>query len=217
MTNTTKLLNSFDRIARRVSTLVPALPDPVTVSRNHCFLPLIQRMVQARRELNHATITAFTSVAKGDGVTHTVECLAWELAKYSGQQVLLTTGGGLATPPVQLPWEDDARVQHPVHRLLEVHGSGQRTMQNIRWQDLGGLRQRFGFVLVDCPSMQESSVVLHIGRMSDNVVLVVAEGESDLREVRIAHQVLAAGSTNVLGLVLNKRTNPIPNFISRFF
>ena len=212
---TSKFLDSFDRFARRVSTLVPAVPEPVDRSAHHCYLPLIQKLVQIRREQNQATVTAFTSINSGAGVTHVIESLAWELAKYTGQQVLLTTGGGLACPPVHLLWKDDEPIHHPVHRLVEVHGSGQRTIQTVRWQELRGLRQRFGFVLVDCPSMSESSAILTLGRTSDGVILVVAANETDRGEIQVAQQALSASSANLLGLVLNKRADPLPRFLSR--
>jgi hypothetical protein len=212
---TSKIFDTFDRFARRVSDLVPAVPEPIHRPAQHCYLALIQRLVQIRREQNQATVTAFTSIDSGAGVTHVIETLAWELAKYTGQQVLLTTGGGLACPPVHLLWKEDEPIQHPVHRLVEVHGSGQRTIQNVRWQELRGLRQRFGFVLVDCPSMRESSAILTLGRASDGVVLVVAASETDRSEITVAQQALVASSANLLGVVLNKRTDPLPGFLSR--
>lgn len=216
---TSKLLESFDQLtdhlARHVSTLVPAVPRPAEDSTRHCYLSLIQKLAQIQRSENQAIVVAFTSVHSGEGVTYVMESLAWELAKHTGRQVLLTTGSALACPPAHL-WNENEPIQHRVHRLVEVHGSGQRTLQNLRWQDLRGLRERFGFVLVDCPAMRDSSVVLTVARISDFVVLVVAANQAERREIKIAEQALKASSAKILGVILNKRTDPIPGFVSRF-
>jgi Mrp family chromosome partitioning ATPase len=216
MTNrTAKLLESLEQPQRPVATLIPALPVPRPGSTSHTYLQLVHRLVQLRQEQNHGSITAFTSAKSGEGVTHVIESLAWELAKHSGEQILLTTGYALTCPPVHPLWNRDDAISHRVHRLVEGRASEQRPLQSLRWQDLRGLRERFGFVLVDCPAIQKSSAILTLGRTVDGVVLVVAADETKRDDVRLAQQALAASSTKLLGLVLNKRKNPIPGAISR--
>ncbi len=212
---TAKLLESLDQPQRRVATLIPALPAPCASSTSYTYLPLVHRLVQLRQEQNHGTITAFTSANSGEGVTHVVESLAWELARHSGEQILLTTGYALTCPPVHPLWNQDRAISHRVHRLVEGHASERRPLQSLRWQDLRGVRERFGFVLVDCPAIQKSSAILTLGRSVDGVVLVVAADETERDDVRRAQQALAASSAKLLGLVLNKRRNPIPSPISR--
>ena len=211
----TRLLDSFGPQTRE-TLLVPAFPDPARGLANGYYLPLVCKLVQMRRDQAQATVTAFTSVASGAGVTHVTESLAWELAKHTGKQILLTSGDGLASPPAHLLWAEEKPIRSRGHRLVEVHASGQRIVHDLRWQDLRGMRERFGFVLVDCPAMNESPVILNVARMADAVVLVVAAEETNPDQVQAAQRTLLAASANVLGAVLNKRRNPIPRVISRY-
>ena len=212
---TAKLLESIEQPQRPVATLIPALPALRRGSTSHIYLQLVHRLMDLRREQNHGLITAFTSARTGEGVTFVIETLAWDLAKHSGEQILLTTGYALTSPPVHPLWNHDHSVSHRVHRLVEGRPNERKPLQSIRWQDLRGLRERFGFVLVDCPAIQESSAILTIGRTVDGVVLVVAAGETGRDEIRVAQQALTASSAKLLGLVLNKRKNPIPGPIGR--
>src|SRR5215472_10820689 len=126
----TRLLESLDQQTRD-TVHVPAFPDPARGVTADCFLPLVCRLVQMRREQTPATVTAFSSVAPGAGVSHVTESLAWELAKHTGQQILLTSGDGLAGPPAHLLWADQKPTRLRAHRLVEVHASGQRKMREL--------------------------------------------------------------------------------------
>src|SRR5579862_2288198 len=83
----------FDRILPRprprLNPSAPLLLD--------CYLPLVQTLFALREEQAGGVIVAFTSVARGEGVTHVVESLARKLAEHTFEQVLLTTAADLAS------------------------------------------------------------------------------------------------------------------------
>lgn len=209
----------FDTVRdRRTPTAQPAAPLSPEVAANlslSCYLPLVQKFAAMRRELGGGIIAAFSSISKGEGVTFVTESLAWVLAKQTGEQVLLTTPGGLASAACSQFREKTWPVFHPVRRLTGAGGK-EGELRELGADDLLGLRQRFGFVLVDCPAMRESSQALAVSRLCDGIVLVVAAGQSKRGEIEYAQSALQASSASILGLVLNKRVDPVPPFVSRY-
>ena len=85
----------------------------------------------------------------------------------------------------------------------------------MRYEDLQILRQRFGFVLVDCPAMRAAPSMFTLSNLCDTAVLVVAAGEAKKAEIENAQKFLKASSVKLLGTVLNKQVDPIPGFISK--
>ena len=76
---------------------------------------------------------------------------------------------------------------------------------------VGELRKEFDYVLIDAPPMNSYSDATVLGHLSDGVVMVL-EANSTRREaaLRVAES-LRAKQVLVLGVVLNKRTFPIPD------
>jgi Mrp family chromosome partitioning ATPase len=158
-------------------------------------------------------VAAFTSISCGEGVTFVVESLAWELARQTGEQVLLTTPSGMSNAELALLLFAD-KPPSPVTRLTGS-GDNSRLLQEVRPQELDGLRDRFGFVLVDCPAMRKSTAALALSKVSDGIVLVTAAGEVRRGEIEYTRGVLHTTAAKIIGLVLNKRVDPIPMFLSR--
>ncbi len=201
------------RFDRMTSMPVPTLPlgaaNPLMLD---CYLPLVQTLFEMRAEQQAGVIITFTSIARGEGVTHVVESLGRKLAEHTWERILLTTFadlGGAASAPF-----DDASQRVPqVQRMARPRGNP--AQRALRWEDLQGLRRRFGFVLVDCPAMRTSSAILNASSTCDGAVLVVAAGEAKRSEIENAQKILQASSAKLLGMVLNKQVDPVPRFISR--
>jgi Mrp family chromosome partitioning ATPase len=220
----------------------PGLLEPITGATFHvqplapaetqvpagAYQPLIERLAAMRRDAE-SVIAAFTSVTPGEGVTYVVESLAWELAKQTGEQMLVTTPDGLSS--ASMASFGDASVRgypsHPVRRLRSVGAAG-RHWGDSAWQDFQGLRRRFGFVLVDCPALRSSRLalrgssedpaarVLSVCRSCDGVVLVVSAGKTQRKDIKYAQSTIQVASANLLGLVLNQRVECVPGLIARF-
>jgi hypothetical protein len=75
------------------------------------------------------------------------------------------------------------------------------------------LRSRFDMVMIDCPSMAESSVAARIASLSDGVVLIVDAGKTRWQVLKNQIREIQANRGSVLGVVLNKRKFYIPEFI----
>jgi hypothetical protein len=207
MTNSNR---SLAPLVRRTNDALPFAPA------NHyladCYLPLIHRLVEMRRERSEGIIVAFTSFSQGEGVTYVLDSLAWQLAQHTGEQILLTTASGLASSSTVEFWEPQS-----IQRLADRRKTSAVRWQVPAWETLQQLRARFGFVLVDCPPMRDSSMILKLPQVSDGIVLVVAAGESKPEEIEYARKALEACSANLLGAILNKRKNPLPKFLSKLF
>jgi hypothetical protein len=215
MNNRAQLLGAVDRngTSAAVSAMIPESLDRPSLGY---YLPLIQRLVRMRNEQGEGVIAALTAVSPGEGVSYVVESLSWELAKHTGEQILLSTSASLNNATPIHSRDTVAATNHRVQRLVDGFEKGHRQLPDLRREHLKAIRQRFGFALIDCPSMRESSAILSMGRASDGVILVVAAGTTRRDEVGHAQRVLEASSANLLGFVLNKRTYPVPGFLARF-
>ena len=174
-----------------------------------CYLPLMQKLFEMRDSQPQGMIVAFTSVARGEGVSHVVASLARKLAEHTWEQILVTTSAGLANA-ASVKFDDSAQLQR-----LTRPGPLPSSARAVRWEDLQALRHRFGFVLVDCPALRASPSMFTLSTLCDAAVLVVAAGEARRSEIEAAQKLLKASSVKLLGMVLNKQTDPIPGFISK--
>ena len=220
----------------------PGLLEPITGATFHvqplapaetqvpagAYQPLIERLAAMRRDAE-SVIAAFTSVTPGEGVTYVVESLAWELAKQTGEQTLVTTPDGLSS--ASMASFGDASVGD-IRRTrfdgCEAWAPPAATGAIRPWQDFQGLRRRFGFVLVDCPALRSSRLalrgssedpaarVLSVCRSCDGVVLVVSAGKTQRKDIKYAQSTIQVASANLLGLVLNQRVECVPGLIARF-
>ena len=198
----------YRKITARQETEPYRVPGPVC-SPLDCFLPLTQRLFEVRDARPQGVIIGFTSVARGEGVSHVVTSLARKLAEHTFEQILVTTSAELATAAFA-KFDDSAHVQR-----LSKPNSFAMTARAMRWEDLHSLRQRFGFVLVDCPALRVSPSVFTLANLCDGAVLVVAAGEASRSDIETAQKFLKSSSVKVMGTVLNKQTDPIPEFLSK--
>jgi len=78
---------------------------------------------------------------------------------------------------------------------------------------LTSFRTRFDLILMDSPSLGESSSAVRLSSASDGVVLVVEAGKTRWQVIRNQVREIQVNRGTVLGVVLNKRKYPIPEFI----
>jgi capsular exopolysaccharide synthesis family protein len=98
----------------------------------------------------------------------------------------------------------------------EVPTNDQRLMKITEFCDfLNWVKREYEYVVIDCPAMNRSSSAAVIASKADAVVLVV-EAERIRREVILRSiNTLEDLGANILGVVLNKRQYPIPDFLYR--
>lgn len=88
-----------------------------------------------------------------------------------------------------------------------------RANRNYRKQAIDLLRNRFSYVLLDCPSLKESKDILGLTTLVDGIVLVVEANKTSKNQLDHLERSLIDAGGNVLGSLLNKRTYPIPNWL----
>ena len=79
------------------------------------------------------------------------------------------------------------------------------------------IKQDYDFILIDCPALTKSADAILVAPQTDGVFLVVAAGETRRSEIHRARALLREASGNLAGLVLNKRTYPVPKSLFKLF
>lgn len=77
------------------------------------------------------------------------------------------------------------------------------------------LRTQFDYLLIDTPPIAESSDGMLFAQVADGAILVVGSHSTRREAARAAKQSFDAAKVSVLGVVLNKRTYPIPERLYR--
>ena len=77
------------------------------------------------------------------------------------------------------------------------------------------LRASFDYVLFDTPPLVESSDALAVASKLDGLAMVVAAGSTNRETALRVTKEAAADNVRMLGVVLNKRTYPVPGSIYR--
>ena len=77
------------------------------------------------------------------------------------------------------------------------------------------LRNRFEFVLLDAPPVGLNPETTVLCDMVDAVVMVVRHGSTRLEVVKRSKETIERAGGKILGVVLNKRRFPIPEFLYR--
>lgn len=80
---------------------------------------------------------------------------------------------------------------------------------------LSELRAEFDYVLVDGPPVNLYADSTLLGKLADGVVLVVQANSTHREAARKAKESLDSANVRLLGVVLNKRTFPIPEALYR--
>lgn len=181
--------------------------------------PLLDLMAR-NRQSSKAGIYAFTSARTGDGVSFVVVEVAQELARLYQTDVLILTAAELMRF-FNVPLQRDARmfsewsprVWRPYEAALARDPIPQDQIELI----LNRLRSwTGGYVLVDCPSIEEGGFTLPVASRTDGVLLTVAAGQTDKHGLEAAGRTLRNAQAPVLGLILNKRTYAIPESVYRW-
>jgi protein-tyrosine kinase len=96
-----------------------------------------------------------------------------------------------------------------------LNGEQARVASDKLRSRLGELRSDFDYVLIDTPPVNLYADCIGMGQMSDGIVLVLGSNSTRREAARRAKENLHAARARVLGVVLNKRTFPIPESIYR--
>lgn len=133
--------------------------------------------------------------------------------------------------PVSVGWNEainnESAIRETIHRVEETELYVSTVIGNDRTISLDPdsrglndvfdeLRQEYKFIIVDSSSTIHTTDTLLLSRKIDGVILVV---EAEKTRWQVADKVknkLLAQEANILGVVLNKRRFPIPDFIYKY-
>lgn len=202
-------------------------------TRHSEALNLVQRLFLARPELAPG-IVVFTSPQSGTGCSWVCARTAEALAeRFPGavcvvdgnlrspamhRYFLLDNNRGLAQALVENePISEYVREVVKPHVSVLTTGARTNTVMpalSVRVvQRLAELRQKFRFLLVDSPATNLYADITLLSSAADGAILVL-EADSTRRDAAIqAKDALLAAQFRLLGVALNKRSFPIPEFI----
>lgn len=167
---------------------------------------------QSRR----STVVAVTSPTRGEGVTYVSQLLSRELSRDQIGRTLYCTSGDLASASLENDKVQSVSAKSGGWRLTPRGDEGNAAWEfnpSARCARIETLRQRFEYIIVDCPAVCVSGDISGVASLTDGVLLVVAAGCSSKRQIDYARGVIDEAGGTLKGCVLNRRTYPIPNFL----
>jgi hypothetical protein len=123
-----------------------------------------------------------------------------ELANMRGGVGAPSDGRGNSSVPTGISW-------------LPVFEGTWRGSPDYRATFLSQLRKRFPYVLIDCPSLKESTDVLSLAPIVDGVFLIVEANKTRKSQVDYLERTIEGAGGKIYGHLLNKRTYPIPPWL----
>jgi len=178
-----------------------------------------------------------TSCSSGEGVSTVASQLAATAATYGDRQVLLVDCN-LSRPSVQQTFEVDlspglAEVLRNDRQLADaVQSSPVANLSVITAGDLDGavakaydsaglfevvaaLEREFELVVFDMPAAGQASSAISLAGLLDGVLLVVEAERVRWEVAQRAQEVLTRAGARLLGAVLNKRRQHVPDWLYR--
>ena len=81
---------------------------------------------------------------------------------------------------------------------------------------LSALREKFDFIIFDGSPLRDYSESSFLAGKMDGVILVVEAERTKIEVARKIRKDLESTGVNILGVVLNKKRNYIPDYLERF-
>jgi Mrp family chromosome partitioning ATPase len=186
------------------------------------FERLLAQLQSSAQGMSRAPVLGIAACRSGDGATFVTNALARQLTTKSRKRVLqadfrdlFLASGCTATELMsqcvftdqQGRWRLSApRGMRVLHDLVP-EGDLRRA--------LATLESQFDFLVVDCAAVTTSGWLWPLAPFLDEVLLVVAAGETRRQQVHYAQQLIEEAGARLSGCVLNKRTYPLPEAVYR--
>ncbi len=195
----------------------PARPyyDPAVVVNNaprrregtRAFLDgVIDRMVHLHAERGASTF-AFVAPHWRTGTTHVTGLVAEELAGRHRCTVAVMPTAAL---------KESHKSQNFIERSPGVYiAAPQEAFEDVGEMALEKIwisptAKDFDFTLMDCPALMGAPQALRWTHSADGVFLVVAAGQTHVNQIQEAQRLLKNSASRLEGIILNRRSYPIP-------
>ncbi len=175
-----------------------------------------------------APCVAFTSALRKEGVTFLASQFATEAARQASSRVAVLDMPTLlhrfeTAGDVTLATRFDCEAEHYVLALEEEpsaqsgpHRGGAQGQLSSRLRPLlEQARREFDLLVLDCPSLQASTLALELAACVDGYVAVVRANASRKQNIEDLISQLTGTPAPVLGYLLNRRHYPVPRWLYR--
>jgi Mrp family chromosome partitioning ATPase len=175
---------------------------------------LLQQLFRIKsHERRTGIVVAVVSAHRGAGTSQVTESLANQLGADNGGNIIALDARAL----------DEVKNSARKRPQMDVVPAGYRMGPLAHWQDgysfrasiLHQLRSHYQYVLIDCPSLQESQEVLNLAPLVDGVIVVVEANRTRKAQIAFMERTITDARGHILGHVLNKRTYAIPAWLFR--
>lgn len=193
--------------------------------QNSPYLGLIYNVFQLPRDAQTGLAIAVTAPHKGAGTSYIVNALATELGYYPANRVLRVDLAMLANN--LRPGEDVLQMTQSTAPSGVFHmraGVDAISIESSaywhasiehRKECLDRLRERFHYILFDCPPILASSDVLGIAPLVDGLILVAEANRTTTAQISQAERQIEAAGGRLCGSVLNKQKRSFPHWAQR--
>ena len=186
------------------------------------FQGVLGHLAKAHKRQARARVIGFVGCRKGDGTTFVMNELARSLARGERRREVVTCSGGLMTAEMKFQGRElrdycVATTDEGVWRLdlpfaaMTADACDPATPPPI----LAALLEDFDSVLLDLGAAATSGSVWRLAHHVDDLLLVVAAGETKRSQIASAQRILEQAGGRVSGCILNKRTYPLPRMLYR--
>ncbi len=173
---------------------------------------VVDTMVQLHTE-HGARMFAFAAPHWRAGTTHVVNLVAEELAhRYRCRVAVMPRSALKESQPAHIS-------QSFVERSPGVYAAAAQTeLQRMADCELEKVWIRptvrdFDFTLVDCPALLGEPQALRWTHSADGVFLVVAAGLTHVNQIEEAQRLLKTSTSRLEGIILNRRSYPVPELL----
>lgn len=158
-------------------------------------------------------VVAVTSAQSKSGITYVSRMLAESLNRDAPGNAVVVDCRSLSSDPALALREMNGSHMRAERGSALMPSGGWRGNPEFRQAYLDRLRQQYAYVIVDCPSISESSDVLGLTGMVDGIVSIVEANRTSKSQIKYLERTIQQANGVLLGHVLNKRTYIIPEWI----
>ncbi len=180
--------------------------------RNSAVMSMLQN--SAERSRSACAVVALTAAAPRSGTTYTAQMLANSLNREHPGSAIYVDGRDLSNVVLLTDGKDVRSVSEETSlSSTGMHRQSWRSSPALRKAYVSKLREQWSYVLIDCPSINESSDALFLAPTVDGVISVVEANRTTRSQISHLEQTITRCGGSILGHVLNKRKYLIPEWI----
>jgi len=180
---------------------------------------LLFRIVQQSRECkNRGFVVVLTSPTQGSGVSRITNALADALNKTGGQCAITLDCRNMDCDRYGYAELIDINQRRSTENLWQTempNGDNWHGVQESLASALDKFRQKYRYILIDCPSLRETQDAVRLSPLADGIILIVEANRTQKEQLLYAEKTIEGAKGRILGHVLNKRTYVIQDWLSR--